>query len=108
MESLSSKVSMKYQITLPRQVRDTIKIKAGDRVVFVKDGSNISLVRLDDLMGEVLDSFGDLEETEKEFQNGFRMQDIDEDADIGNTRISGKKISGKKSRVKKTTAITHS
>lgn len=108
MESLSSKVSMKYQITLPRQVRDTIKIKAGDRVVFVKDGSNISLVRLDDLMGEVLDSFGDLEETEKEFRNGFRMQDIDEDEDIGNTRISGKKISGKKSRVKKTTAITHS
>ncbi len=73
MESLSSKVSMKYQITLPRQVRDTINIKAGDRVVFVKDGSNISLVRLDDLMDEVLDSFSDLEETEKKFRNGFKM-----------------------------------
>ncbi len=107
MESLSSKVSMKYQITLPRQVRDTIKIKAGDRVVFVKDGSKISLVRLDDLMGEVLDSFSDLEETEKEFRNGFRMQEIDDVSDIGDTSITGKKIAGKKSRVKKTTKAAH-
>jgi AbrB family looped-hinge helix DNA binding protein len=83
METISSKVSMKYQITLPRQVRDIINIKAGDCVVFVKDDSRIYLVRLDDLRDEVLDSFNDLEDTEKEFRKGFRVQELDKDLDIG-------------------------
>ncbi len=95
MESMSSKVSMKYQVTLPRLVRDTINVKAGDRVVYVKEGSKISLVRLDDLMGEVLDSFVDLEETEKDFRGGFRIRE----AEVAGA--SGKKNSGKKGRVKK-------
>ncbi len=73
MQTLSSKVSEKFQITLPRQVRESIRIKAGDRVVFIKEGSGVTIRRLDDLMDEVLDSFSDLEETEREFKQGFRM-----------------------------------
>jgi AbrB family looped-hinge helix DNA binding protein len=73
MEMLSSKVSEKYQITLPKKVRNYINIKAGDRVVFVKESTGVFIRRLDDLMDEVLDSFDDLEETEREFRKGFRI-----------------------------------
>jgi antitoxin PrlF len=95
MESLSSKVSMKYQVTLPKQVRDIINVNAGDRVVFIKEGSKVLLMRLDDLMDDVLDSFNDLEDTEKDFRNGFKIRD--EDTRIVESGRSDKKESLKKS-----------
>jgi antitoxin PrlF len=97
MQTLSSKVSEKFQITLPRQVRDAIRIKAGDRIVYVKDGSIVTIRRLDDLMDEVLDSFNDLEETELEFRRGFRM-------DEG----KNKNASSKSKKIGKKTAVNRS
>lgn len=97
MQTLSSKVSEKFQITLPRQVRDAIRIKAGDRIVFVKDSSGVTIRRLDDLMDEVLDSFNDLEETELEFRRGFRMGEGDS-GDIKGSLSKSKKM-GKKSAI---------
>jgi len=90
MQTLSSKVSEKFQITLPRQVRDAIRIKAGDRIVYIKDDSVVTIRRLDDLMDEVLDSLDDLEETELEFRNGFRIDETDK-GDNKNAPLKSKK-----------------
>ncbi len=94
MQTLSSKVSDKFQITLPRQVREAIRIKAGDRIVYVRDGPGVTIRRLDDLMDEVLDSFKDLEETELEFKQGFRID-----------AVEGKNSSPKKKKIDKNTSV---
>jgi len=64
-------VSSKYQITLPAEVRKKFHILAGDELVFIEENKKLYMMKLEDLRGEVLDSFNDLEETEKEFRKGF-------------------------------------
>lgn len=66
-------VSSKYQITLPADIRKKLRIKAGDEIIFIEENGKFFMVKLDDLMDEVLDSFEDLEETEREFRKGFRI-----------------------------------
>jgi AbrB family looped-hinge helix DNA binding protein len=66
-------VSSKYQITLPAEIRKRLHIKAGDEVIFIEENDKFFMVKLDDLMDEVLDSFDDLEETEREFRKGFTL-----------------------------------
>ena len=39
-----SKITGKFQITLPRQLADTYGIKVGDEIEFLPAGDNISLV----------------------------------------------------------------
>ncbi len=34
-------ISSKYQITLPSKVREKMKLKAGDKVVFVEEDENM-------------------------------------------------------------------
>jgi AbrB family looped-hinge helix DNA binding protein len=68
-------VSSKYQITLPGKVREKLHIKAGDKVVFVEEDDKYVLMKLDDLADEVLASFKDLDETDREFRKGFRFHE---------------------------------
>jgi AbrB family looped-hinge helix DNA binding protein len=68
-------VSSKYQITLPSKVREKMGIKAGDKVVFVEEDDKYVLMKLDDLADEVLASFKDLDETEREFRKGFMFRE---------------------------------
>ncbi len=68
-------VSSKYQITLPGKVREKMHIKAGDKVVFVEEDDKYVLMKLDDLADEVLASFKDLDETDREFRKGFRFRE---------------------------------
>jgi bifunctional DNA-binding transcriptional regulator/antitoxin component of YhaV-PrlF toxin-antitoxin module len=56
-------------------VREKLHIKAGDKVVFVEDDDKYVLMKLDDLADEVLASFKDLDETEREFREGFRFRE---------------------------------
>ncbi len=37
----SSKVTVRFQVTIPEEVRNKMKIKAGDNLVFVEDGKRI-------------------------------------------------------------------
>ncbi|GKS67902.1 hypothetical protein YTPLAS73_14490 [Nitrosarchaeum sp.] len=37
----SSKVTVRFQVTVPENVRDKIKVKEGDTLVFVEDGKRI-------------------------------------------------------------------
>ena len=46
LESLgSSKVTRKFQVTVPRSVREALMLEMGDLVVFVKDRGSIALKR---------------------------------------------------------------
>ncbi len=67
-------VSRKYQITLPDDLLQRLNIKAGDEVIFVEENGKFFIVKMDDLRKEVLDSFEDLEETERDFRKGFMLQ----------------------------------
>jgi len=68
-------ISSKYQITLPSDVREKMRLKAGDKVVFVEENDKFIMMRLDDLADQVLASFKDLDETEREFRKGFRFRE---------------------------------
>ncbi len=37
----SSKVTVRYQVTVPEEVRNKLKVKDGDTLVFVEDGKRI-------------------------------------------------------------------
>ena len=41
---LESSISIKGQITIPKQVRNSLKLKAGDRITFVTDGEKAILL----------------------------------------------------------------
>jgi looped-hinge helix DNA binding domain, AbrB family len=38
-----SKISSKFQITIPKEVRERFKLEAGSRVLFLKDGEKLVL-----------------------------------------------------------------
>lgn len=40
----NAKVMTKGQITLPKDIREVLGVKAGDRVAFVVDGQNVRIV----------------------------------------------------------------
>lgn len=47
-----SKVTRNFQITVPREIRETTDVKVGDTVLFLKEGEEIILRRIDkELMG---------------------------------------------------------
>ena len=52
-----------------------MRLKAGDKVVFVEENDKFIMMRLDDLADQVLASFKDLDETEREFRKGFRFRE---------------------------------
>ena len=50
-------VTKKYQITIPKEVREDLNIQQGDRVVFIKDtNEKWVLMTMDDLTNEMVDS----------------------------------------------------
>ncbi len=67
-------VSSKYQITLPAEVRKKLHIAAGDELVFVEENGKVYMMKFEDLQEEVLNSFDDLEGTEKESRKGFVLE----------------------------------
>lgn len=75
-------ISSKYQITLPSKVRDKMKLKAGDRVVFVEADGKFELKKLDDLADEMAETMKDFDKTEREFRKGFRFREVDVNGDL--------------------------
>jgi AbrB family looped-hinge helix DNA binding protein len=71
MESVSSKVSSQNQITLPGDVRKKLGVKPGDKVVFIEEDDRIVIKSLKNLVYETVESFKDLDKTDKEFRKGF-------------------------------------
>jgi len=38
-----SRLSSKYQVTIPKDARERFNLKAGDRILFVEEGGNLIL-----------------------------------------------------------------
>ena len=72
----SATVTSKGQITIPKEVRDRLELRAGDRIVFVMDGND---VRLRPAKSDVTDLYGLLQ------VKGQRPRAIDE-MEEGRTR----------------------
>jgi len=54
----SVKLSSKYQITLPRKVREDIRARKGDRIIFVKDRGQWVIMKVPDSPVEALKYLG--------------------------------------------------
>ena len=64
-------VTKKYQVTIPKDVREALGIKAGDEVVFVREGNRYVLMKLTDLLRELSDVTRDIDETVEEVKQGL-------------------------------------
>lgn len=73
LDAASSKLSSQNQITIPGNVRNTLGLKPGDRVVFIEEGGKVTIRNLKDLINEVADTFKDIGQTENESRAGFRF-----------------------------------
>lgn len=66
-------VTKKYQVTIPKEVREDLKIHQGDKVVFVKDNEGKwVLMTFDELTNRMVESSKDIEETIIESRKGFK------------------------------------
>jgi len=64
-------VTKKYQVTIPKDVREALGIKAGDEVVFVREGDRYVLMKLTDLLKEFAEITRDIDETIEEVRQGL-------------------------------------
>lgn len=66
-------VTKKYQVTIPKEVRDDLNIHQGDKVVFVKEmEGKWVLMTVDELTDRMVESSKDIEETISESREGFK------------------------------------
>lgn len=64
-------VTKKYQVTIPKRVREELSIKAGDDVVFLKTDNGFKIMRSKDVIEEGTRIFKDINETVKEIKTGL-------------------------------------
>jgi AbrB family looped-hinge helix DNA binding protein len=65
-------VTKKYQVTIPKEVRDDLKIQQGDKVVFVKNRKgNWVLMTVKELTDKMIKASADIEESIEESREGF-------------------------------------
>jgi len=64
-------VTRKYQVTIPKEVREALGIKAGDEIVFVKTKDEYVIKRLEDFVREMADLAKDIDETVEEMREGL-------------------------------------
>ncbi|MPW38802.1 AbrB/MazE/SpoVT family DNA-binding domain-containing protein [Thermococcus sp. 101 C5] len=64
-------VTRKYQVTIPKEVREALGIKAGDEIVFIRTKEGYVIKRLEDFVKEMAELSKDIEETVKEMREGM-------------------------------------
>ena len=64
-------VTKKYQVTIPKRVREELGIKAGDDVVFLKTESGYEIMRAKEVIEKGIRMFKDINETVKEIKAGL-------------------------------------
>jgi AbrB family looped-hinge helix DNA binding protein len=69
-------VSTKGQVTIPKDIREALRIRAGDKVLFDLLGGDRAVVRKAEpsRMTEILDRLGPTKETGVEFQRRLRRE----------------------------------
>lgn len=71
MVSVMVSVTRKYQVTIPKEVREALGIKAGDEIVFIRTKEGYVIKRLEDFVKEMAELSRDIEETVKEMKEGL-------------------------------------
>jgi AbrB family looped-hinge helix DNA binding protein len=64
-------VTRKYQVTIPKQIREDLGIKAGDDVVFLKTEDGYRIKRAEDVIRQGVKIFKNVDETVKELKEGL-------------------------------------
>ena len=64
-------VTKKYQVTIPKDVREALGIKAGDEVVFVRTREGYVIKPLDEFLKEMTELTEDIAETIDEVRQGL-------------------------------------
>ncbi|USS41775.1 AbrB/MazE/SpoVT family DNA-binding domain-containing protein [Thermococcus aggregans] len=64
-------VTRKYQVTIPKEVREALGIKAGDEIVFVKTKEGYIIKRLEDFVREMAELSKDIDKTVDEMREGL-------------------------------------
>lgn len=66
-------VTVKYQVTIPKEVREDLNIHQGDKVVFIKnrEGKWV-LMTVKELTDKMVEASEDIEETVIESRKGFK------------------------------------
>ncbi|MFA4640372.1 AbrB/MazE/SpoVT family DNA-binding domain-containing protein [Pyrococcus kukulkanii] len=64
-------VTKKYQVTIPKEVREALGIRVGDEVVFVKTKEGYVIKCLEDFVKEMADLAKDIDETIEETREGL-------------------------------------
>ncbi|MFQ6075293.1 MAG: AbrB/MazE/SpoVT family DNA-binding domain-containing protein [Candidatus Bathyarchaeia archaeon] len=65
-------MTRKYQITIPKEVREELGIEVGDDVVFVKgSGGRYHLMTVDEFTREFVDGCKDIDQTVDEVRKGL-------------------------------------
>ena len=59
MEFIESTLTSKYQITIPKQVRERLGIKEKDHVIFLMEDKNIRLIRKPEDIITAMDNFSE-------------------------------------------------
>jgi len=68
-------VTKKYQVTIPRQVREDLKIQKGDKVLLVKNKEgNWIIMTVRDLTSKMIKSSSDIKSPNKESPQEYKKE----------------------------------
>ena len=66
-------VTSKFQVTIPKKVREDLDIHSGDKVVFVKNNKGMwILMTVEELTSKMLNASKDIEDTVTESRKSFK------------------------------------
>jgi AbrB family looped-hinge helix DNA binding protein len=68
----TTKVTSKYQVTIPKDVREALRIRRGDEIAFVPTRDGYVIRRAEDLVQWLADTMQGVQETISESRRGMR------------------------------------
>jgi AbrB family looped-hinge helix DNA binding protein len=72
MTARTTTVTSKYQVTIPKEVREALRIRKGDKIAFVPTRDGYVIRRAEDLLHWLADTMQGVEETVRESKRGMR------------------------------------
>ena len=70
-----SSVTSKGQVTIPKEIRDSLGITKGDRVLFLKEGDVVIIRKVnDEKLSDLLESHKPMKESSLKFQRRLRKE----------------------------------
>ncbi len=72
MNPRTATVTSKYQVTIPKEVREALRIRKGDKIAFVPTQGGYVIRRAEDLVRWLADTMQGIGETIRENKRGMR------------------------------------